>query len=449
MADIAVSITDGRTKFCANDINPILATITNAINDLSAEFDDVKESVVSEGGSPGLYKLKSICYYDTGFSDSCKRGMIIAKDYDKGIYVPAVAEYSSETNKVSPSAVVSGVLLTDPASDGTGLVLKRGVVKGDDIISMMTGGVGSTVPGDYYLTSDTEAPGTGCIIAEGNTPAKGSCYCFTVLSSTPASPVAIFDPVRQDMDVSDKISEISSNFGLISVSESGGKAEININEDLEPQSVDNTGYAITDITKEGVKTAPVVNSISAGVGITIEQPLDDQNEPIKGSFKISNSQLSGQFHDLVAINLDGVYLSTVSTGAPVYIFPTKVSSSMLGYVRLPVFGKESTDIKCRLVLGFYGNHGQSTLSGVNVINQACYVESDPETGDLTSHLMAKAAEYTIDTIATNDPNKLYLTTIPLSIEEEVGPNSMLTLKIMSSGESAKNVLLAMAAIQLY
>lgn len=138
------------------------------------------------------------------------------------------------------------------------------------------------------------------------------------------------------------IDSVTSNAKILDVYSLGGDVFI----DFKPKAISNqnfTASAVTELSGDGVKTAPVVHQIYPGVGITVEAHYND-GTAVPGCYDIHNEALFSSQIDLNITNLNGVLLSN-DEELVCYTFPAGVTSSLFGSARIP---RSAGSVKCRL-----------------------------------------------------------------------------------------------------
>lgn len=166
------NIEDGITTFSANDVNPIIQSLTT-------RTDWLRDKLNNLTGSFGF------SYTDEGFDSSCKKGMLIAQDPETKKYYPAEASWSDKVRadgSIVPSwkANVIGVLLTDVLtssnqSDGRsfGSIQVFGCISDLEIVDILAP---NRIVDSYYLDSNGVATAG---IENKNLPV----WCFSYLAS--------------------------------------------------------------------------------------------------------------------------------------------------------------------------------------------------------------------------------------------------------------------------
>lgn len=138
-------VEDGKTTFSAGDMNKI-------IDSLVSRTDYLHEALINLSGNQGYIMA------DSGFTSSCKKGTLVSRRAD-GVYEPAEARWSGDVRadgswiQDSKSNVV-GILLSDPAEDGSGIIMSAGWSADPALIDILAP---DGVVGDYYLTEEGKA----------------------------------------------------------------------------------------------------------------------------------------------------------------------------------------------------------------------------------------------------------------------------------------------------
>ena len=120
---------------------------------------------------------------------------------------------------------------------------------------------------------------------------------------------------------------------LLNVAQINNKAIIDTN--LTTNVIDGNGYCVSTIDRSGVKTAPVVNSLEAGNGITITN-----NE---GKCKVSLTSSSVVTLDLNILNSNGVVFGGGPGDADFTLlkFPANTYAAVKGVIRIPADVQDS------------------------------------------------------------------------------------------------------------
>lgn len=165
------NIEDGITTFSANDVNPIIQSLTT-------RTDWLRDKLNNLTGSFGF------SFTDEGFDSSCKKGMLIAQDPETKKYYPAEASWSNivrADGSIVPSwkANVIGVLLTDVISSNNaddrsfGSIQVFGCIADLEIVDILAP---NRIVDSYYL--DTNGAATAGI-ENKHLPV----WCFSYLAS--------------------------------------------------------------------------------------------------------------------------------------------------------------------------------------------------------------------------------------------------------------------------
>lgn len=150
-------IKDGVSRFCGDDLNPIIEALDNRTLFLKNHLDHLQNS------NCGLV------YTDTGFDETVMafgKGAVLAWDAVKGTYTLASAEFDTnvrEDGSMTPAdkSYVIGILITNIDNAGYGTILAHGWSSDEELISIVTGGMSlhesSPATGAYYLGRDGKA----------------------------------------------------------------------------------------------------------------------------------------------------------------------------------------------------------------------------------------------------------------------------------------------------
>ena len=137
-----------------------------------------------------------------------------------------------------------------------------------------------------------------------------------------------------------------------------------------------TGTCISEITKSGIKTAPVVNSIIAGAGTSITGN--------NGTYTISNTLIASTLIDFQTISANNVLIGGNSTDALI-TFPAATGSSIIGIARIPA---ASGDLSFKVFL--YVDSASAAL--LSTTNPTCsVVKIHRNTGDTNTNILTKSA----------------------------------------------------------
>lgn len=405
--DTVGTIVDGETSFSADSLGVIC-------NNLTLRTDWLKEFVDGLNSSSDkslTVTSRGFVMYDTGFSAGCAVGDLVAFDSSSGLYIPAQALGSNTfrddgTEIPAHSATVVGLLLSLDESTG-GTVLCYGVLE-DPVLNTR---LASSGPGDYYL-SDTQP---GQAVKGSYAPSQMHALCYTCLySNNTGTPLVFVRPQPPAYNGSPELREIrlKQNTPMLTVDTDKGIATLGVDTNVQERET-TSGRAIAGVSNTGLYSEPVVNSVLGGVGITVDAA--------DGVAVISTSNALNSIIDLNLCALNGVYIGTSANNSVLYTFPSGVSASLTGSIRVPYIGDVSARGSIKILLE--GNKSSSALSGLQVTVQPVSTTGGSE--------MPKAVpvDYTITNISTISAESLYAITVELN--QDLPSNALVYVKLSS------------------
>lgn len=364
---------------------------------------------------------------DSGFSNSCFKGCLVAKSSETGTYIPALAQGSGDnrvdgTQIPSDSAIVVGLLLEDPGADGYADVMFYGCTADPDVIYSLLGDSEGNITstGDYYLSDTTPGKAYRANYSDN----RMSGYCFTYLQSTGGTPMVFFRPQLPPYNGVSEVRSVSTNIiggtetksPILSASNESGAVTVSL--DVTPVSGESNGRAVISLDG-GVITAPVVSGLTAGPGITVE-PVEGDS----GIFRVSGDTYTKSHLDMNLCVLSGAYLSTLSDNRIVYTMPTGSSSSITGVIRIPYLSNGNVTASVHVLLAGTGG----SVSGLSV-------SSTRQSGQAATEY----EEVNIKTVPTTQSTAAYVAE-PEDNKIAVQSNDLLYLKLRSNGTSVARVL---------
>ena len=366
-------IEDGVTGLNAADLNPILNDLSEQISAL-AVLADSNKIAYRAAGCAGLSKGTVVAFDGTKFAAAEPVWTI---DPSSGRTIP------------SPLSYVVGILTSDVAADGTADLLVSGIInitessndnESGPVYLTSGGGLARGVPTGvlpvccgYRIENDrlifrpcapdyTGHRHTEYTLSVGSWSTNVYTYtndttCAAILAAVPTnSIVCIADGVIRNftVDAANKtltISGISASptevklfattslvsndaevraiapadgNNLLKVTKAFGT--VYLDTELTPvASGNNNGTCVASITRSGIQTADVVNTLTAGGHISITGT--------NGNYTISDEAV-GAYLDFQTINANNVLVGATANDA-ILTFPAGISSSVLGIVRLP------------------------------------------------------------------------------------------------------------------
>lgn len=471
-------ITDGKTTFSEQDINPIIKGLTD-------RTDILKEHIINDS------VLNGVGFSDIGLS-GCEKGQFVAYDKTTKCYIPANAKWNSISEIPEGEACVVGLLITDVVED-RGTILVSGIIRNASLIETITGIVNPPA-GEYYLTSEGQVTqdtskivfpihcgsliSTGCFVLNIQIPdfrththtqynmkvdawehigANDCTWRYdnskdTLIDSVLRTLISgmvlvvnnkIFlegldytlengvmslkhEVYNNDGSVANTINSVlfatnpfagivpwitdvqTTDNKIIDAAQTGTTTIIDVNFPIVDNTL-NTGKAVTGITREGVYTGDIINTINAGAGIVVSQN--------KGDVTIASSASLERYVELNIMNGSGIIYGGDNDSCCIK-FPAGRISHLAGTVRTP---GDSKKFKIK-VFAYIDNIGVSpTLSAKTTIMTAS--ESEPITS-LAYDLQLKSNN-TMGTV-------LMCTTDTV----EVSGNSLITLDLYTNNPSA-------------
>lgn len=397
------AIKNGVTSFSEDGLGVL-------INNLTLRTEWLKEAI--DAGATGVGTKTGFALYDTGFSPSCSVGMVVAWDKSSGVYVPARALGTGMfrpdgTEIPADESYALGVLIgLDPETTG-GTILCYGCTDDPNIVEKLLGD--SPIPGDYYLSPD-EAGKVYCARYSEN---QMSAYCLTCLySANDKYPTVFVRPYPPAYNGSPELRSIvvDKDSPLLEVESDSGVAKIKLNA-TEIQRSEGTGKALSGVADNGFIYNPVVNNVTAGAGIVV-------NQTSPGYVVVSTAGALGSVLDLNLCALDGVYLSTSNTNAVIYTFPAGVDSALSGVIRVPYIGGTKVTGRINILL-----EGSGNLSDLNVLE----VTVQETQGDINP--LGTPIVYDIQNIATTDTSMTYK--IAVDLNQLLSSNALVYVKLDS------------------
>jgi hypothetical protein len=351
----------------------------------------------------------------------CKVGSVVAMNTDTGFIVPAIAGGStilrSDGSEVpSDLSYVLGVVTARDSKTNTATICCWGEITDTNLINQIVG-VGAP-SGNYYLSADVE----GTVELRAYEQNQFSPYCMTYLTATSAnSPRTLF--IRPQQPAYNGTPELRSlvvdgESRLLTVETNKGTAKLKFSAATSEEDV-LRGEALVTVGNNAFKTAPVVNQVVAGAGITIDQ-LDSGNP---GRFTISTTSALAQELDMNLCAMDGVYIGTTVNNAVVYTFPAGFTSSMTGVIRAPYLDEPVDGVINILV---QGTEAGSVPTVLEVTVQ------DTVNAEGTAGIEAQALRYTItETDGMVPTSTVYKASVKLEPTQAITSNALVYVKLIS------------------
>ena len=215
---------------------------------------------------------------------------------------------------------------------------------------------------------------------------------------------------------------------LLSINNVGGNVFLGLNLDNVERNY-YSGYGITSLSSDGLKTGPVIQGIRAGAGIEVNSYYD-YDELVPGVITISANSYKKTLTDMNLCNLNQVIIGTSFNGVS-YVFPRSVNASLTGTLRIPNYPDNKYQ-EGEIVIMFQGN-GQA-ISGMYA---EVLIQPVPICGDNTGAAIPSSITHSVPVIQGNDVGRCYSVAIPLggNTEQQLYSDGLLICTLNSSGES--------------
>lgn len=210
---------------------------------------------------------------------------------------------------------------------------------------------------------------------------------------------------------------VNNSNHLIKIDQIGTTAVLDIEFPVDRESR-GKGTAISDISRAGIVTSPVVNSIKAGPGITVIQESANA-----GDYTVATTESLSNLVHLNVLNANGVIFG--GDDVVVMKFPANRSSSLIGQLLVPMHVTGTT--KARICIYAEGTGSVSPMGTINIKNMLLQ-----STGVDGLDKPTTPISLTLASESTPNTSKLYKIQSP---EFSVDPGALLNVTVSFSAAS--------------
>lgn len=227
---------------------------------------------------------------------------------------------------------------------------------------------------------------------------------------------------------------------LLTVHSVGGKVWLGMN--LEPAKTNEfTGFGVTEITADGIKTGPIIQGVKAGPGVSVTT-YRDKGSDVNGVVEIAASQYKNTLLDMSVCNLNQVIIGTSFNGVS-YIFPADSAASLIGTMRIPHFTENNAQ-KGELVFVFQGNGAD-----INGLSAQVMIQPTPppsKDGEVYEVGIPSSVTHSVPPIQTTDTNNCYCVTVALGGDEGqcLHSDGLIICKLMAASTAPEITLVSMS-----